>query len=151
MPTEHIWMIDHNPSKQAIEALRSQLVAHNIAQAQVDQGQDLAVFVRDTQGQLVGGVVGWTWGQCLEINYLWVHSNLRGRGYGKRLIRTAEREARARGCCVAVVDTYSFQAPEFYQELGYQVFGSVDGYPDGCEKLFLKKRLDLTLIKKNWR
>jgi ribosomal protein S18 acetylase RimI-like enzyme len=141
MPTQHIWLIDHNPSKQAIEALRSQLVAHNVAQARIDRGQDLAVFVRDAQGRLVAGIVGWTWGQCLEISYLWVDPHLRGIGYGKRLVHTAEREARARGCHTAVVDTYSFQAPEFYRGLGYKVLGSVDGYPDGHQKLFLKKRL----------
>lgn len=141
MFAEHIWFVDHTPSKQDIHALRSQLVAYNIAQAHVDQGRDLAVFVRDTQDQLVAGIVGWTWGQCLEIGYLWIHSDLRGQGYGKRLIQTLEQEARAQGCCTAVVDTYSFQAPKFYQQLGYQVFGSVDGYPDGHQKLFLKKCL----------
>lgn len=141
MPIEYIWLIDHNPSKQVIEALRSQLVAYNVAQAQIDRGQDMAVFVRDTQGQLVAGIVGWTWGQCLEIGYLWVDPNLRGIGYGKRLVHTAEREARTRGCHTAVVDTYSFQSPRFYEELGYKVFGSVDGYPDGYQKLFLKKCL----------
>ncbi len=139
--TEHTWLIDHNPSEQTIKALRSQLVAYNVTQAQVDQGQNLAIFVRDAQDQLLAGIVAWTWGQCLEINYLWVHSDLRGRDYGTRLVEMAEREARARGCHTAVVDTYSFQAPRFYQGLGYEIIASVDGYPDGHQKLFLKKRL----------
>jgi GNAT superfamily N-acetyltransferase len=141
MFTEHIWLVDHNPSQQDMQALRRQLVAYNIAQAHVDKGRDLAIFVRDIQDQLVAGIVGWTWGQCLEINYLWVHPDLRGQGYGKRLVQTLEREAQTQGCCTAAVDTYSFQAPEFYQRLGYKKFGSVDGYPDGHQKLFLKKCL----------
>jgi GNAT superfamily N-acetyltransferase len=131
MFTEHVWLVDRNPSKQDVHVLRSQLVAYNIAQAHIDKGQDLAIFVRDTQDQLVAGIVGRTWGQCLEINYLWVHHDLRGQGYGKRLVQTLEQEAQTQGCCTAAVDTYSFQAPEFYQRLGYKVFGSVDGYPDG--------------------
>ena len=141
MSTEHTWSVDHNPSKQDIEALRCQLIEYNIAQSHIDKGQNLTIFVRDPQEQLIAGIVGWIWGQCLEINYLWVHPDLRGQGCGKRLMQTLEQEAQTLGCCTAVVDTYSFQAPQFYQQLGYKVFGSVDDYPSSCQKLFLKKRL----------
>ena len=137
----HTWEIDHSPTRQAVEALRSHLVAHNVEQAAIDAGQEVAVFVRGEEGQLVGGIVGWMWGQCLEINYLWVHPDVRGRGYGKRLVETVEAEARGHGCRTAILDTYTFQAPAFYQKLGYEVLFAVEGYPRGYQKLFLKKCL----------
>lgn len=137
----HTWLIDPQPSNQAIEALRSRLVADNIARASIDESQDLAVFIHDGQGQLVGGVIGTIWGQCLEVNYLWVHPTLRGRGYGKRLMQTVEQEARKQKCHTAVLDTYSFQAPGFYRKLGYEALAVIDGYPRGYQKLFLKKKL----------
>ncbi|HXH82695.1 MAG TPA: GNAT family N-acetyltransferase [Candidatus Tectomicrobia bacterium] len=42
------------------------------------------------------------------------------------LLRAAEDEARARGCRRATLNTYSFQAPGFYQKQGYRIVGLVD-------------------------
>jgi GNAT superfamily N-acetyltransferase len=103
----------------------------------------VAVLAQDEQGQLVAGVIGWMWGQCVEINYLWVQPDRRGRGYGRRLLQTIEAEAQRQGCHTAMLDTYTFQAPGFYQKFGYEVFGVVDGFPNGYQKLFLKKRLSV--------
>jgi GNAT superfamily N-acetyltransferase len=135
------WSIDHHPSDHAIQALRQELIAYNIATAAIDTSRDIAVFLHDAYGHLRGGIVGAIWGQCLEIHYLWVHASLRGNGYGTRLLRTLEQEARSQQCHTAVLDTYSFQAPDFYQRLGYEIFGVIKGYPRGNQKVFLKKRL----------
>jgi len=135
------WSIDHRPSDHAIQALREELIAYNVATAGIDASRDVAVFLHDAHGALAGGIVGTIWGQCLEITYLWVHPGLRGQGYGSRLLQTLEREARSQQCHSAVLDTYSFQGPAFYQRRGYEVFGAMDGYPQGYRKVFLKKRL----------
>jgi len=140
-PTPLQWSIDHHPSDDAIQALRNELIAYNIATAAIDTSRDVAVWLHDAHGKLMGGVVGTIWGQCLEIHYLWVHPSLRGHGYGRRLLQTLEQEAQAQQCHSAILDTYSFQAPDFYQRLGYEVFGVIDGYPRGYQKVFLKKRL----------
>ena len=135
------WSIDHHPSDHAIHALRHELITYNIATAAIDTSRDVAVWLRDAHGRLLGGVVGTIWGQCVEIPYLWVHPGLRGQGYGRQLLQTLEQEARAQQCHAAILETYSFQAPGFYQRLGYEVFGVIDGYPQGYQKVFLKKRL----------
>ncbi len=140
-PSPLQWSIDHHPSDRAIQAVRNELIAYNIATAAIDASRDLAVFLHDVHGQLMGGIVGTIWGQCVEIKYLWVHYSLRRQGYGSRLLQTLEQEARAQQCHAAILDTYSFQAPDFYQRLGYEVFGVIDGYPQGYQKVFLKKRL----------
>jgi GNAT superfamily N-acetyltransferase len=107
-PSPLQWSIDHHPSDRAIQAVRNELIAYNIATAAI------AVLLHDAHGQLMGGIVGTIWGQCVEIKYLWVHTSLRGQGYGSRLLQTLEQEARAQQCHVAILDTYSFQAPAFY-------------------------------------
>jgi GNAT superfamily N-acetyltransferase len=140
-PSPLQWSIDHRPSDAAIQALRQELIAYNIATAAIDTSRDFAVWLRDAYGSLMGGVVGTIWGQCVEIHYLWVHPSLRGHGYGRRLLQTLEQEARAQQCYTAILNTYSFQAPDFYQRLGYEVFGVIDGYPQSYQKLFLKKHL----------
>ena len=140
-PSPLQWSIDHHPSDDTIQAVRNELIAYNIATAAIDTSRDLAILLHDTHGELRGGIVGTIWGQCLEITYLWVHPSLRGKGYGRRLLQTLEQEARAQQCHAAILDTYSFQAPGFYQRLGYEVFGVIDGYPRGYQKVFFKKRL----------
>src|SRR5215831_15581057 len=45
----------------------------------------------------------------------------------------------SRGAVGATVETYSFQARPFCERLGYEVFGTLDGYPPGHIKFFLRK------------
>jgi GNAT superfamily N-acetyltransferase len=130
-----------DPDRDAVEALHMCLRRNNIAIAHTDEAHDLAVFIYSAGGELMGGIAGNLWGECLEIDYLWVHGDLRGQGYGTRLLHTIEDEARERGARVATLNTYSFQAPAFYEKLGYIIFGTVEGYGPGHKKHFLKKAL----------
>lgn len=65
----------------------------------------------------------------------------RSRGIGRELLQAAEQEAERRGCVVVILDTHSFQAPAFYQKLGYQVVGQQTDFPDQHQHYFLEKRL----------
>ena len=135
------WAVKESPNEQDVQLLRKQLEAYNIAQAHIDEGVQLAIFLRDTQNNIAAGITGWLWGACLEIDFLWVHEDLRGRGIGERLVRSLEGEAKARGCRQIVLETFSFQAPDFYQRLGYNTFGVIDGYAHGHQKVFMQKQL----------
>ena len=66
----------------------------------------------------------------------------RGQGLGSELMRQAEQEARARGCRHIWLDTYDFQARPFYERLGYEVFGRLDGLAPFFPRYFLKKILE---------
>lgn len=140
-PDDNRWELTDQPTDAQVAALRQQLGQYNISTAHIDEGQDLAVFVHAPDGELLGGIVGWTWGQCLEISFLWVHRDYREQGYGSRLVHQIEAAAVARGCHVSALDTFSFQAPAFYEKLGYEAFGVVEGYPRGYQKIFYRKRL----------
>lgn len=137
----HHVSIETHPPREDVDFLDSQISAYNVAQTGVDFGRILACFIRDAKEQIIAGIYGWTWGNCCEIRLLWVHAELRGQGYGSQLLRTAEEEARRRGCHQVVLDTHSFQAPEFYRHKGYEIIGVVDGYPGQHQKLYLKKQL----------
>jgi GNAT superfamily N-acetyltransferase len=133
--------IDGHPDDQALQFIREQLVAYNLVTAGAGNAQAVAFVLRDAHGTIVGGLSGWTWGGCLEVSLLWVHEDWRGHGYGARLLQAAERAAIDQGCRQAVLDTYSFQAPGFYQRLGYEVAGVFDNCPAGHKKYFLWKQL----------
>ena len=133
--------VDDHPERRDVDHLREQLYTFNVATTGVEDGRELAIFLRDDRGQIMAGLYGHTWGGCLDIRELWVRADSRGRGYGRALIEAAESEARARGCRQATLETHSFQAPEFYRKLGWEVFGVLDDYPAGHRKYYLRKSL----------
>ena len=53
----------------------------------------------------------------------------------------AEGEARARGCAVVLLSSYSFQAPAFYQRCGYELAWKLEDFPPGHRNCYLVKRL----------
>jgi ribosomal protein S18 acetylase RimI-like enzyme len=94
----------------------------------------------DAVGRLVGGLSGvmaWGW---LFIDAVWVHPDLRGLGAGRALMAHAESHAAAEGCHSVWLDT--FQARGFYESVGYSVFGTLEDYPGGQTRWFLRKRLE---------
>jgi GNAT superfamily N-acetyltransferase len=90
---------------------------------------------------MVAGICGWTWGDCCELQSLWVARSLRGSGLATRLIAAAETEAAARGCTQTVHFTYDFQARTLYEQNGYALVGRVEDFPSGTDVLWFHKRL----------
>ena len=100
----------------------------------------IGVFVRDDDGKIRAGLDALIEANWLYVDNLWVEDSLRGRGIGRLLMAEAERVAVARGCHSAWVDTFSFQAPGFYQKLGYEIFATLD-YPPDHKRHFLRRTL----------
>lgn len=100
----------------------------------------IAVWMRRDR-RVLGGAYGETHYGWLYLSLLWVDEAFRGQGWGRRLLRQFESEAAARGCHGAWVDTYEFQAPTFYERLGYREFGRLDEFPPGSARLFYWKPL----------
>jgi ribosomal protein S18 acetylase RimI-like enzyme len=121
------------------------LVGYNVAQTAglVEKpGIDINVLLKDGEGRVWGGIFCETWLYSLYIDVLWIDEQFRGQGHGRALIEEAERIAKEHGCAFAHTTTFSYQAPKFYQRLGYTIFAAMDDYPDGIVQYFLKKRLE---------
>ncbi|WP_406177780.1 GNAT family N-acetyltransferase [Streptomyces sp. NBC_00996] len=102
----------------------------------------LHVWALDSTGALAGGLVGHTWTTWLHVTYLWVDGIHRGSGLGSRLLAEAEHMATAeRGCRNARLETWDFQAPDFYKKRGYEVVCVIPDYPPGITEYTLTKRL----------
>jgi ribosomal protein S18 acetylase RimI-like enzyme len=98
-------------------------------------------FLKNERGEVMGGLLGSVWGGWLHITYLWIDEAVRGKRWATKLMDQAEAYARERGCHSATLDTHSFQARPFYERRGYEVFGTLEDYPKGHKKFFLKKKL----------
>ena len=133
--------VEDNPDPLDVEILEAQIRREASAAMGLGEEVELAIFVRDA-GKVVAGISGWTWGDCCELQSLWVAPSLRGHGLGTRLIAAAEAEAAARGCRQTVHFTYAFQARALYERTGYELAGRVEDFPSGTDVLWYRKRLN---------
>ncbi|MCF1506302.1 GNAT family N-acetyltransferase [Streptomyces glomeratus] len=137
--------------KERRDLLRSRLLEANTAASPVlralrgtpgEREVPLHVWAFDAAGDLAGGLVGYTWASWLHVAYLWVDERHRGTGLGTRLLAQAERVAREeRGCLAARLETWDFQAPDFYRKQGYEVVCVIPDYPPGITEYTLTKKL----------
>ncbi len=114
---------------------------YNTQQAGDDRAQRLCYAVYGPGDEIVGGVIGVVYWDWLYVDLMWLREDLRGRGYGHRLLELVEDEARQRGATQVFLDTFSFQAPDFYKRHGYRVYGELKDFPAGHDRLFLTKKL----------
>jgi GNAT superfamily N-acetyltransferase len=141
--TTYRLQLETEPAYADVKFLLDRLYGYNVERTGRDDGQWLGVFLRDAMDGIVAGLHGWTWGGWLKVNYLWVNLEERRQGRGRHLLLTAEAEARKRGCSHATLNTFSFQAPDFYQKFGYRIVGTIEGLPEGHRQYTLRK--DLTV------
>jgi GNAT superfamily N-acetyltransferase len=130
-----------DPARSDRDFLDERIYEYNAATTRITDGRMLLLTMHDEQEAIIAGLSGWTWGGCMEIEFLWVREEWRGEGLGTQLLAAAEAEGIARGCTQAILSTHSFQAPEFYKKHGYEVYGAVDDYPRGFSHIHLRKGL----------
>lgn len=116
------------------------LDASNAAAAPLQDVMPLACFARQPSGAVVGGAIGRTWGECCELQQLWVDEAQRRQGIGADLVRAFEARAEARGCRTFYLETFSFQAPSLYRSLGYEVAVALEGFAPGIVKVLMVRR-----------
>ncbi|MEI6858446.1 MAG: GNAT family N-acetyltransferase [Shewanella sp.] len=122
------------------DALVAGVRQHKYEHMGPEKTQSLSVIARDEDSQIMGGVSGQTLYKNFLISVVWVDKATRGTGLGRRLMELAEVEAKKRGCLVAQLDTLSYQAPIFYQKLGFEIVGTVPAFSGSPERYFMLKR-----------
>ena len=126
----------------AWEVIGQGITNYNRQQAGDDKAQNLCFVLKGPDQAIAGGVIGAIYWDWLYIDLMWLKDELRGHGYGHRLLTLIEDEARQGGAKNAYLDTFSFQAPGFYKGHGYRVFGELENFPSGHQRYFLTKQLE---------
>ncbi len=133
--------VHDDPPADDVEQATRGLDEHIAESAPVDQVRRLASFARNSSGSVIGGAVGRTWGECCELQTLWVDPEARGRGIARRLLTKFHERAESRGCRTFYLETFSFQAPECYRAAGFEVRLRIGGFAPGVTKFFMVREL----------
>jgi len=129
------------PPEEDREMIVKPLLAYNLAKAGDENYKRLAIFLRDNENEVQGGLWAKIYYNWLFVDLLFVPDAMRGENLGATLLREAENWAKSEGCRGAWLDTFAFQAPEFYKKQGYSVFGTLENYPEPHSRHFLRKIL----------
>jgi GNAT superfamily N-acetyltransferase len=134
--------LDETPDPQLRAAILAPLRAFNANWIGEPVVRPLAIFIRDPgTDEILGGLWGQSAAGWLFVDLLFVPEHLRRQGIGARLLRDAESAAIQRGDIGVWLSTGNFQAPEFYERMGYTRFGTHDDYPRGHQTGYYAKRL----------
>jgi GNAT superfamily N-acetyltransferase len=117
------------------------ITSFNNQHAGEEHAKRLCFLVKGADQTVLGGVIGIIYWDWLAVDLMWLPEELRGRGFGHQLLTTIEDEARRRGARHVHLDTFSFQAPEFYKKYGYRVFGELKDFPAGHTRYYMTKEL----------
>jgi ribosomal protein S18 acetylase RimI-like enzyme len=131
------------PSPGYFKKLASGLLSHHEKSGHPRKSEKYSIFLEDENREVVGGVIVTFLWNGMEINSLWVDEKIRGQGWGKKLMEEVEEEGRKRSCTISYTNTFPWQAPGFYEKLGYELYGELKGLPEGASlKYFYKKLVD---------
>lgn len=136
--------ITNQSSQEEFNYIKKKVIEHNM-EVLPDHiktpNEDISFMLRDDEGEIVGGITANTFWHHIHIEFLWVDKRYRKEGYGSILLKKLEDFAREKKCRLIYLDSFSFQAPGFYQKNGYEIFGKLDDHPKGYDLYFLQKRL----------
>lgn len=117
------------------------LLEYNLERIEDKNPRDLGIYLPDETGKKIAGLIGSTHGNWLFVKYLWVSKELRGKQIGSKILIQAEETAKERGCKYSFLDTFSFQAPLFYEKHGYKEVFTLENYPVTGKRYYFTKSL----------
>jgi ribosomal protein S18 acetylase RimI-like enzyme len=128
-----------NPSPEDIQVLGDAIMENAKQKKEMTKFDSFAFFLRDEAAEIVGGCNGNNLYGCLYIDQLWVAEFLRGKGYGTKLMRAAENFGKESGCHFIAVNTFDWEALDFYKKLGFYVEFERRGFDKNSIFYFLRK------------
>ncbi|MBQ6787319.1 MAG: GNAT family N-acetyltransferase [Lachnospiraceae bacterium] len=127
------------------EYICDKLVEYNLSQVPKKQEiefKNINKKVVDENDNIIAGCLAkmYCW-NVIYIDSLWVDEKYRKCGLGTRLLNEIEKVALEENCSLIYLDTFDFQAKDFYTKQGYEVFGVLEDCPVNHCRYYLKKKL----------
>jgi len=144
MNTSPVELCDEEETRELEEFLVNQIYRLNAQITGYFDARLLGGRVRGPSGETLAAFSGHTWGGCCVVSNLWVDDARRRQGLGRSLLEAVEAEAVHRGCAQIVLSTHSFQAPAFYERMGYLKLAVIYDQPKGYADIVFVKRFTLS-------
>jgi len=121
------------------------LVEYNLSRVPKTQETDFVNIYKkivNDEGEIIAGCLAkmYCW-NVLYVDILWIDEAYRKQGLGSKLLKEIERIAVEENCTLIHLDTFDFQAKDFYIKHGYEVFGVLEDCPKEHCRYYLKKKL----------
>lgn len=132
-------------SEKETRFVNNEIVAFNRSHVPFTQNNDFVSLnfnIKNENGLVIAGInsLMYCWGM-LYINALFVEETHRGQKFGSLLLNKVETEAKSIGASLSHLDTFDWQAKDFYLKAGYEIFGVLDDCPPGHQRYYMKKIL----------
>lgn len=127
-----------------VEYVDDQIVAFNQCAVPFDKEDSfvwLNYCIKDDGGKIIAGINAFRYWSIVYVDVLFVAEEYRGKQYGTQLLNHVENEARKQKATLIHLDTFDFQAKDFYLKQGYEIFGTLENCPAGHQKIYMKKEL----------
>jgi ribosomal protein S18 acetylase RimI-like enzyme len=131
-----------DPSKEETDLIFNGLVEFNESRVGDARFKEFGILASGESEATIAGLLGHTLWNGFFISAFWVAESVRRKGIGRQLLARAEELAVQNGCDHIHLDTFDFQAREFYEKSGFQIFGTIEDYPIGHKRYYLVKKLD---------
>lgn len=132
--------LDTHFKSKKVTFIKKKIDEHNLEYVDGYNTKALNVFVSD-KDIVIGGLIGLTYWNWLYIDRLWVDAEHRVKGIGTKILETAAKEARLRGCIGIYLNTHDFLNVEFYKRKGFKILGELKDFPKGHSRYLLAKTL----------
>ncbi len=133
-------LVDNSPSDESNARLRNGIVDFN-AKYLNEKASPFSIFAQNNKNEIIGGATIWEHSDAFYIDILWVEENYREQGVGSRLLNELFNQATIKNVKKIFVDTYEFQAVDFYKKQGFFVIGRLEDYLLGNDRIYLRKNL----------
>ena len=134
-------ILNSEPAPEDKKVMVDGMLAYHAKQGYPRKTDFYSILIRDSSNKVVGTIsVSFLW-NGMHILSLWIDDSIRNQGWGSKMMKMVENEAIKRGCDLAYTDTYTWQAPLFYEKMGYALYGKLDDFPQGCSLSYYCKKL----------
>jgi ribosomal protein S18 acetylase RimI-like enzyme len=130
-----------DPSAEETDLIFNGLVEFNKSQVGDARFKEFGIWASGESAAIIAGLLGHTLWNGFFVSALWVAEAVRRKGIGGQLLARAEELAMQNGCDHIHLDTFDFQARDFYEKNGFQIFGTIEDYPIGHKRYYLVKKL----------
>lgn len=132
---------EENPNPDDVQMLGNAIMENASQKKGMKELDFFAFLIRNEEGQIVGGCNGCNLYGCLFVDQIWVAERLRGKGYGTKLMQATESFGKKSGCNFMTVNTFDWEALNFYKKLGFYVEFERRGFDKNSIFYFLRKNL----------